>query len=201
MLQIYGSLSEQIIKKYLKNIIEGIFYLRSKDIRLKNLKSSNILLELTGNVKLTDFIDYKSIIEFFEIYENSNFKNLRNSERLTKHPFPWMLKSKANYLSEKEFDLKQEIDNTEKINLKYLGFLMLEMQTGNNENYLKECFPSYKDGCYDNDAIKDKSFAFPSGVSEDFIDLFYAFFQDYLSYEKLENDFLKHKFFEVKNTN
>ena len=94
--------------------------MRRKDIKLKSLKSSNILLELNGNIKLTDFLDYKSIIEFHEIYENSNFKNLRNSEKLLKHPFPWMLKSKSMFYAGNEFDLKNETDENEKINFNFL---------------------------------------------------------------------------------
>jgi serine/threonine protein kinase len=196
VLENYGGLSEKIIKKYLKNIIDGIIYLSSSDIKLKNLKSSNILLEINGNLKLTDFLDYKSIIEFYEIYINSNFKNLRNSEKFQKHPFPWMLKSKSHFHSGKEFDLRMELNTYEKINFKFLAFLMLEMQTGNNADYLKENFLNFKDGVYDNEAVKSKSFPFPLGVSEEFVDLFYAFFEENISVEILEKEILKHNFFE-----
>lgn len=196
VLETYGGLSEQIIKKYLKSIIEGIIYLRKKDIKLKNLKSSNILLELDGNIKLTDFLDYKSIIEFYEIYENSNFKNLRNSEKFLKHPFPWMLKSKSYFCSENEFDLKNEIESSnEKINLKFLPFLMLEMYSGGNAEFLKENFQSFKDRNYESEAINSKSYVFPLGVSDEFISLFYAFYEKNISVKFLEEEILNHVFF------
>lgn len=199
VLETYGGVSEQIIKKYLKSIIDGIIYLQKKDIKLKNLKSSNILVELTGNIKLTDFLDYKSIIEFYEIYENSNFKNLRNSEKFVKHPFPWMLRSKSYFNPENEFDyLNNEVDENEKISFKFLAFLMLEMLTGSNSHYLKENFRNFNEADYENEAIRSKSFAFPLGVSEEFVDLFYAFYQENMSVKALEEEILKHNFFITK---
>lgn len=176
----------------MKNIIEGILFLYKNEIKIKNLKSSNILVELDGNIKLTDFLDYKSIIEFYEIYENSNFKNFRNSEKFLKHPFPWMLNNKSKIdvsNSQNEFFFK------EKINITFLGFLMLEMQTGNNIDYLKENFKFFKDGNYENEKIKNKDFEFPNNVSEDFIDLFYSLFDENINIKYFEETILNHKFF------
>ena len=109
-----------------------------------------------------------------------------------------MLKSKSYFCSENEFDLKNEMDANEKINLKFLAFLMLEMHTGGNE-YLKECFENYKEGNYESEAIKRKSFAFPLGVSEEFVSLFYAFYEENVSVKDLQEEISKHVFFNLQN--
>ena len=179
--------------KYLKNIIEGLIFLNSRKIKIKNLKSTNILIELDGNVKLTDFIDFKSIIEFNEIYESSNFKNLRNSEKFSKNPFPFMLKS--NFLNESYFNNNSDKDKVkDQENYSYLSFLMLEMFTGNtNLDYLKENFNFNNEGNFNNDIISSKNFEFPENVSIEFKELFYLFFENTNS-SQFEN-ILNHNFF------
>jgi len=81
------------------------------------------------------------------------------------------------------------------INICYLGFLMLEMHTGNNIDYLKENFKFYKDGNYENEKIKNKNFEFPKDVSEEFIEMFYIFFDNNVKLKYLEESILNHKFF------
>jgi len=195
VLETYGGFSENLIKKNLKNLIEGILFLNKKEIKIKNLKSTNILVELDGNIKITDFLDYKSTIEFYEIYENSNFKNNRNFEKFLNHPFPWMLNNKNNKSIIDICDSQIESLKKDDINICYLGFLMLEMHTGNNIDYLKENFKFYKDGNYENEKIKNKNFEFPKDVSEEFIEMFYIFFDNNVKLKYLEESILNHKFF------
>jgi len=194
VLETYGSISELVIKKYLKYIIDGIIFLHQKEINIKNLKSSNILVELNGNIKLTDFLDYKSIIEFYEIYPNSNNK-IRNSDKFLKHPYPWMLNFKNEMILENDYYLNRNIESEKYINVSFLAFLMLEMQTGYDKDFLKENFRLYNEGIYENENIKKKAFVFPSGVSDNFIDLFYTFFEENIKINFLKEIISNHKFF------
>jgi serine/threonine protein kinase len=51
----YGSLNEKLIKIYVKQILTGLNYLHNKGIVHRDLKSENILIDLNGSIKLTDF--------------------------------------------------------------------------------------------------------------------------------------------------
>lgn len=202
VLETYGGLSETIIKKYLRSILEGLIFLFQKKLKIKTLKLSNILVELSGNIKLSDFIDYKSIIEFFEIYENSNKKNLRYSEIFNKRPFPWMLNTKSNFYNLNNINYQddelQKLENSESetFNLSYLSYLMIEMITGNNAEYLQNIFKLDSDGNHSNENIKEKNFIFPCDVSKSFEDLFYFFsVNNKLNIPQIEQILMSHHFF------
>jgi serine/threonine protein kinase len=51
----YGPLNENITKIYLKQILEGLEYLHSKQIVHRDIKCANILLDVKGGIKLSDF--------------------------------------------------------------------------------------------------------------------------------------------------
>ncbi len=55
MLDKFGTLDEKLIKIYLKQILFGISYLHEKGIVHRDLKCANILVDLKGNIKLSDF--------------------------------------------------------------------------------------------------------------------------------------------------
>ena len=55
MLDKYGSLDEKLIKIYLKQVLHGIEYLHEKGIVHRDLKCANILVDLKGNIKISDF--------------------------------------------------------------------------------------------------------------------------------------------------
>lgn len=55
LLDKYGTLDENLIKIYLKQVLLGIEYLHDKGIVHRDLKCANILVDLRGNIKISDF--------------------------------------------------------------------------------------------------------------------------------------------------
>ncbi|CAA2960013.1 Mitogen-activated protein kinase kinase kinase YODA [Olea europaea subsp. europaea] len=55
LLQDYGKLGESAIRSYTQQILSGLAYLHSKNTVHRNIKGANILVDLTGRVKLADF--------------------------------------------------------------------------------------------------------------------------------------------------
>uniref|UniRef100_A0A8C5BMB0 Mitogen-activated protein kinase kinase kinase 3 n=1 Tax=Gadus morhua TaxID=8049 RepID=A0A8C5BMB0_GADMO len=54
-LKAYGALTENVTRKYTRQILEGISYLHSNMIVHRDIKGANILRDSAGNVKLGDF--------------------------------------------------------------------------------------------------------------------------------------------------
>ena len=55
IIQKYHSLEVDIIKRYARQLLEGLSYLHKNNIVHRDLKSANVLISDTGLVKLTDF--------------------------------------------------------------------------------------------------------------------------------------------------
>jgi hypothetical protein len=51
----YGALTEQLTKKYTKQILEGLDYLHKNRFVHRDIKCANILRDISGNIKLGDF--------------------------------------------------------------------------------------------------------------------------------------------------
>ncbi|XP_072299076.1 mitogen-activated protein kinase kinase kinase 3 isoform X2 [Eucyclogobius newberryi] len=54
-LKAYGALTENVTRKYTRQILEGVSYLHGNMIVHRDIKGANILRDSTGNVKLGDF--------------------------------------------------------------------------------------------------------------------------------------------------
>ena len=55
MLVNYGSLGETLIANFVRQILQGLNYLHSKDIIHRDIKGANILVDNKGTVKISDF--------------------------------------------------------------------------------------------------------------------------------------------------
>ncbi|CAF3507327.1 unnamed protein product [Rotaria socialis] len=51
----YGALTEQLTKKYTRQILEGLVYLHENHFVHRDIKCANILRDVSGNIKLSDF--------------------------------------------------------------------------------------------------------------------------------------------------
>ncbi|KAJ1099400.1 hypothetical protein NDU88_004501 [Pleurodeles waltl] len=54
-LKAYGALTENVTRRYTRQILQGVFYLHSNMIVHRDIKGANILRDSAGNVKLGDF--------------------------------------------------------------------------------------------------------------------------------------------------
>ena len=66
MLSNYKSFNEKIIRKYTKEMLEGLEYLHAHSIIHRDIKGANILVDRNGICKLSDFGGAKIIKEDFE---------------------------------------------------------------------------------------------------------------------------------------
>uniref|UniRef100_A0A7S3GCV5 Protein kinase domain-containing protein n=2 Tax=Palpitomonas bilix TaxID=652834 RepID=A0A7S3GCV5_9EUKA len=73
LLKKFGSLNENIVVKYLRDIVDGLRFLHSKRIVHRDIKGQNILLSAAGTVKLADFGLSRSM------NSQSNLKSLKGT--------------------------------------------------------------------------------------------------------------------------
>ncbi len=108
----YGPLNENLIKIFLKQILDGLEYLHSKGIVHRDIKSSNILLDIKGNIKLSDF---GCSGQFYAQLSNSSHEFLDS----LKGTIPWMA---PEVVCQKKYGKKADIWS--------LGCTLIEMASG-----------------------------------------------------------------------
>lgn len=87
MLEIYKSFHENVIKKYTKQILEGLEYLHAHNVIHRgnnkvviclDIKGANILVDRDGLCKLSDFGGAKVIVDEIEFKQQNSFKGTPN---------------------------------------------------------------------------------------------------------------------------
>jgi mitogen-activated protein kinase kinase kinase len=109
LIQMFGPLKENLIRKYLKQIIEALRYIHSKGVVHRDLKAANILLNSDGKIKLSDF----SVSGKLDINGKNDFLNS------LKGAIPWMA---PEVICQSNYDCKSDIWS--------LGCLLIELTTG-----------------------------------------------------------------------
>ena len=51
----FGQLSEQVVQSYTKQMLSGLIYLHNNNILHRDIKCANMLVDVSGSVKLADF--------------------------------------------------------------------------------------------------------------------------------------------------
>lgn len=106
----YKSLNESLIRKFTKQILEGLEYLHYNNIIHRDIKGGNILVDRNGVCKLTDFGGSKVIVEELESNNLDSFKGTPN----------WMAPETAKFHEHTRFS-----------DIWSLGCTVYEMLTGN----------------------------------------------------------------------
>lgn len=78
LLEVYKTFSEPVIKKYTKQILEGLEFLHYNNIIHRDIKGANILVDRDGICKLSDFGGSKIIVEELEFQLQNSFKGTPN---------------------------------------------------------------------------------------------------------------------------
>ena len=106
----FGELHEIIIQKYSKDILFALQYLHEKNIIHKNIKTSNILVDSNGTIKISDSLIDSIILgngkELYNNFLNKEF-NLENNKIDYSIPpfFIQNIKINQNYIINQSYDL------------------------------------------------------------------------------------------------
>ncbi len=122
----FGELSEIILQKYSFDILQGLQYLHIRNIIHKNIKSSNILVDSNGTIRISDsLIDSIILGEGKEMYDNIiNGNNLLDDKN---NNIDFYIPSFfINNCKNKNYEINQSYD------LWCLGCIIIESFTGKN---------------------------------------------------------------------
>ncbi|KAG0013203.1 ATP binding [Podila clonocystis] len=109
----YGPFSEILVRSFVKQILEGLDYLHECDIIHRDIKGANILVDIKGCIKISDFGISKKVEDHLK---SINVKSSRPS--LQGSTF-WMAP-----------EVVKQIETTDKADIWSLGCLVVEMFTG-----------------------------------------------------------------------
>ena len=129
----YGSLDEKIIQQYIKQLLEGLKYLHEQKIFHKNLKPSNIIVDIDGTIKISD-----CLIDNLILGDEENIYNtLIKSDKIEYYIPPFFIKEINNYIAKDSVNncsteinqnkVKNSFDDWQSYDLWHLGCLIIEV--------------------------------------------------------------------------
>ena len=120
MLVNYGSLGETLIANFVRQILQGLNYLHSKDIIHRDIKGANILVDNKGTVKISDFGISKRVEASTLLNPSPHLK--RGGPRVS-------LQGSVFWMAP---EVVRQTAYTKKADIWSLGCLIVEMFTGNH---------------------------------------------------------------------
>lgn len=120
MLVNYGSLGEMLISNFVRQILQGLNYLHSKDIIHRDIKGANILVDNKGTVKISDFGISKRVEASTLLHPQPPFK--RGGPRVS-------LQGSVFWMAP---EVVRQTAYTKKADIWSLGCLIVEMFTGSH---------------------------------------------------------------------
>lgn len=120
MLVNYGSLPEALISNFVRQILNGLAYLHSKDIIHRDIKGANILVDNHGSVKISDFGISKRVESTLRTSTTNQLK--RGGPRVS-------LQGSVFWMAP---EVVKQTAYTRKADIWSLGCLIVEMFTGSH---------------------------------------------------------------------
>lgn len=120
MLVNYGPLGESLIQNFVRQILQGLSYLHSRDIIHRDIKGANILVDNKGTVKISDFGISKRVEASSLLSSSSSSKKAAQRVSLQGSVF-WMAP-----------EVVRQTAYTRKADIWSLGCLIVEMYTGSH---------------------------------------------------------------------
>ncbi|KAG7194624.1 ATP binding [Scheffersomyces spartinae] len=121
MLLSYGPFEEPLIRNFVRQVLIGLSYLHGKDIIHRDIKGANILIDIKGTVKISDFGISKKLTE-----DNSGGDDKRSRRASLQGSVYWMAP-----------EVVKQTAYTKKADIWSVGCLIVEMFTG------KHPFPEF----------------------------------------------------------
>lgn len=115
MLVNYGPLGESLIQNFVRQILQGLSYLHSRDIIHRDIKGANILVDNKGSVKISDFGISKRV-------EASTLGGKKGAQRVS-------LQGSVFWMAP---EVVRQTAYTRKADIWSLGCLIVEMFTGSH---------------------------------------------------------------------
>ncbi|CAF1207027.1 unnamed protein product [Didymodactylos carnosus] len=113
LLQLFGPFHVDVLKKYTRQIVEGVAYLHENNVVHRDIKGKNIMLDINGNIKLIDFGCAK------RLKKNQNTHSVRQILKSMKGTANWMAP-----------EVISETGHGKKADIWSIGCTMCEMATG-----------------------------------------------------------------------